>query len=85
MIEANDSELDNTNVNSAPLPTPSVKEAVTPVTVPPTEPVILKELVVNVWTPPTKPVLPSILEEVAGLNDPEATLVTIKEVPPFWK
>ncbi len=26
-----------------------------------------------------------IVEEVAELNEPEATLVTINEVPPFWK
>ncbi len=72
-------------MNSAPVPTPSVDDAVTPVTVPPTDPVALNAPVVNVWIPPTKPVLPSILDEEAGLNDPDATLVTIKEVPPFWK
>ena len=29
--------------------------------------------------------IPDTLEEEAAVNDPEATLVTNKEVPPFWK
>ena len=83
MIESITVSLDNTISNVAPVPV-ELAVPVIPVNVP-TPPSVSKEFSVKVPTPPFKPVFPSINEEVAALNDPEATLVTINEVPPFWK
>ena len=33
----------------------------------------------------TDPVCPTTAELVAEVNDPDVTLVTNKELPPFWK
>ena len=80
-----DCELFNTTVNTAPVPLP-LELPETPVTVDgPVSPVISNELVVNVPSPATNPSLPDTLEEEAAVNEPEATLVTNNEVPPFWK